>query len=73
MNGYKLIEYANEHVRKTQLFNLNNDPYEKDDLSGDDEYINTVSELKKELFTIRDAVNDKSHKLGDKFWRYYNK
>ncbi len=72
MNGYKLIEYANEHVKKTQLFDLNSDPFEKNDLSEYDEYKNTISELKKELFALRDIVNDKSHKLGEKFWRYYN-
>jgi len=70
---YKLIEYASDYIRKTQLFDLSHDPMEMKDLSGDEKYSKIIDELRRELFILRDTTNDKSHALGDKYWKCYNK
>jgi len=71
-DNYKLVEYANDKVRRTQLFDLINDPYETNDLNDKEEYNQLIIELKRELYLQRDISKDKSHPLGKKFWEYYN-
>ena len=69
MDQYKLIEYANEVCRRTQLFNLEDDPRELTDLS--EKQPEKVEELRKVLLEFRDSWNDTSHPTGREFWKYY--
>lgn len=68
---YKLIEYASEICRRTQLFDLDEDPGEINNLFGKDEYGDLVNELRLQLFRFRDEWDDMSHPLGRKFWKRY--
>lgn len=68
---YKLIEYAGK-VRKTQLFDLETDPCEVNDLYGILKYDGIVEKLRKELYRFRDEWEDMSHPLGKAFWEKYS-
>jgi len=67
---FKLIEYAG-WVRKTQLFDLENDPCELNNLFENPQYEKIVENLRKELFIFRDEWEDESHPLGKSFWDNY--
>jgi arylsulfatase A-like enzyme len=64
---YKLIEYVVEGHRRTQLFNVENDPLEMNDLYGKDGMMPIVSELREKLTMWRDQYDDPS----DDFWENY--
>jgi arylsulfatase A-like enzyme len=65
---YKLIEYASQSLRKTQLFDLENDPWELNDLSSNNEYESTINALREMLYHCRDEWEDIKHDSGKKFW-----
>ncbi|RKX86912.1 MAG: choline-sulfatase [Spirochaetes bacterium] len=69
-DGYKLIEYAGEESRNTQLFDLGIDPAEITDLSST--LPDVVVTLRVELFRLRDEWDDLSHPTGKRFWDFYN-
>lgn len=64
---YKLIEYTGS-VRETQLFDLENDPIELNNLYGQKEYDAIVHSLRNELMRSRDDWDDMQHPLGKTFW-----
>jgi arylsulfatase A-like enzyme len=68
---YKLIEYRTDNLKKTQLFDIVNDADEVNDLYGDEEYQEIVGDLRDLLFKYRDLWDDKSHRLGKKYWERY--
>ncbi|VGO15386.1 Arylsulfatase [Pontiella desulfatans] len=55
-DGWKLIYYPS--ISKTRLFNLKNDPFEKNDLAGNPEYTAKLTELEKSLANLREQYND---------------
>jgi len=56
--GYKLIEYFIGEARKTQLFNINEDPWEINDLAADPKYSEVVDSLQKELVKWQRDLDD---------------
>jgi len=64
---YKLIEYTGP-IRKTQLFDLIQDPLERHDLARQAEQAATVTRLRRELVRCRDLWDDRRHPLGQTFW-----
>ncbi|MGL1894505.1 MAG: sulfatase-like hydrolase/transferase [Spirochaetaceae bacterium] len=68
---YKLIEYATPCCRKTQLFDLINDPHEMNDLSDDEDYLSIKNCLRSQMFILRDEWDDRKHPLGKKYWDRY--
>ena len=64
---YKLIEYAGS-IRHTQLFDLRQDPAEKQNLYGQKEHAAIVDRLRLELLHFRDQWDDRQHRLGEAFW-----
>lgn len=64
---YKLIEYAGK-VRETQLFDLQNDPAEMDNLAGRAEFEPILMRLRQELIQYRDRWDDRQHPLGQSYW-----
>ena len=68
---YKLIEYRNDNLKRTQLFDIKNDPWEMNDLSEKNEYKEIIEGLKEELFKCRDEWDDTKHPLGEKYWSKY--
>jgi len=67
---YKLIEYRN-HARKTQLFDLINNPEETINLANDPKYAETVNRMRNLLLKYRDEWEDTGHKYSKAFWDAY--
>lgn len=67
---YKLIEYRG-YTTATQLFDLESDPWEVNNLYSREEYANVVVELRQELVKFRDEWGDNLHSVGRKFWEGY--
>ena len=61
---FKLIEYAVEGKRTTQLFDLLKDPWELNNLANDPGYAAKLEQLRTELKRWRTEMND----WGDAFW-----
>jgi arylsulfatase A-like enzyme len=66
---FKLIEYNVFGVRNTQLFDLENDPWEIDNLAKNAEYAEKLDELRKKLIEYRDEWDDSTAQWGAFFWR----
>lgn len=64
---YKLIEYVTESGRHTQLFNLDADPYEKENLVGKAEQASRLNHLRAELLNLRRLYGD-NRELEKAFW-----
>jgi len=68
---YKLIEYRNDELSKSQLFDLKNDPFEQYDLIDRPEFKTIRTKLTNKLIGYKNEWNDMSHPLGAKFWNKY--
>ncbi len=74
---HKLIEYAVDGVRRTQLFDLNEDPFETNNLAGSAEHRETLLRLRGLLEAERVKLNDGntpypfSNAQGVSFWSAY--
>jgi len=69
---YKLIEYVVKGERTTQLFDLDADPWELDNLAGDDAYAADVARLRAEMARWRDQTDDADDEFGQVFWAGYS-
>jgi arylsulfatase A-like enzyme len=69
---YKLIEYVVEGKRTTQLFDLQADPFELNNLAGDPSYSKILERLRKELIRWKDELGD-TREQGNIFWDGYFK
>jgi arylsulfatase A-like enzyme len=67
-NRHKLIEYVVEGKRTTQLFDLQADPWEINNLAADPAHGETLQRLQGELLRLRDEMGDGD----DAFWDGYN-
>ena len=65
---YKLIEYFVNGKRTTQLFDLQSDPWEINNLAQSAKYIQHLRRLRKELVKWRQQVGDRSE-----FWQGYDR
>ena len=68
---HKLIEYAPRGDRRTQLFDLVNDPWETNDLYGTPGSETLVAELRARLFAYRDAWEAGHTERSARFWERY--
>ena len=64
---YKLIEYVVKGKRTTQLFDLQSDPWELNNLAGSASHVKHLQRLRKELLRWKEELEDDS-----KFWQGYN-
>jgi len=67
---HKLIEYVVDRKRTTQLFDLETDPHETNDLAGQVGYTETVESLRRELRRWRDEFGD-DQEMARQFWNDY--
>lgn len=65
---HKLIEYQVDGVRRTQLFDLEADPHEVNDLAGDSGQTEQVAALRQRLAELRDQWDDRQTEWGETFW-----
>jgi len=68
---YKLIEYKCENLRKTQLFNIAEDPWETNDLSYCEDKQSIIHELRKKLREYAEKWDDTKSDEGKRFWTEY--
>jgi len=68
---FKLIEYAVEGKRTTQLFDLQEDPLETNNLAGKAGYAEQLSRLRKELRRWPSELGD-TQEFGKTFWNSYD-
>lgn len=69
---HKLIEYAVDGHRRTQLFDLEQDPWETTDLIDAPDQGETVTRLRNELEKWREELNDHWEPQGGVFWQAYD-
>jgi len=65
---FKLIEYVVDGRRTTQLFDLQNDPFEMHNLADDDAHAETLEKMRAILFQWRDDWDDEKSEWGKTFW-----
>ena len=65
---HKLIEYHVNGERTTQLFDLEADPWELNNLAGDSSLAETEARLRTELWRLRDEWGDRASRWGQEFW-----
>ena len=70
-NRFKLIEYAVNGRRTTQLFDLENDPLELHNLADDKAHASKVADLRETLFQWRDDWDDAKSEWGKTFWEAF--
>ena len=70
-NRFKLIEYAVNGRRTTQLFDLENDPLELHNLADDKAHAGKVADLREVLFKWRDDWDDAKSEWGKTFWEAF--
>jgi len=66
---FKLIEYVVDGQRTTQLFDIENDPWELTNLAEDPAHAEHVQRLSKEMLRWRDASGDPENTFGRVFWQ----
>jgi arylsulfatase A-like enzyme len=69
---HKLIEYVVDGKRTTQLFDLQNDPFEMDNLADNPKYGGILENLREELLRWRNELGD-TREQGSIFWDGYFK
>lgn len=67
--GYKLIEYRYQDKQWTQLFDIEKDPLEMNNLAGDEALSDTLTDLRGLTRRLAQAWGDDETELGDRFWR----
>ena len=65
---FKLIEYRNETAKHTQLFDLENDPWEMNNLIDDKQYEEKANQLREKMIENAKELNDTTNYIGKDFW-----
>lgn len=68
---YKLIEYRSEELKLTQLFDLQNDPWETLNFYEFSGYEEITRRLRARMAEYRDAWDEEKHRYGEQYWRQY--
>jgi len=69
--AHKLIEYVVDGHRRTQFFDLANDPWETRDVAADGAYAQVLERLRAEVARWRDEMGDDREGQGAVFWAGY--
>ena len=67
----KLIEYVVQGVRHTHLFDLEEDPFEKNNLAGIGSNARILAQLREQLQKRSASCGDMDSYLGKTFWSGY--
>ena len=68
---YKLVEYRTEDLKLTQLFDLKNDPWERNNFYDIAGYEEITARLRQRLFELRDEWEDESTIFGQQYWQQW--
>ena len=66
---HKLIEYNVEGKRTVQLFDLENDPFEINNLAESPAAVEILERLKNKLHELSFEWDDRNSQWGKKFWK----
>ena len=75
---YKLIEYCVDGERHTQLFDLQEDPHEMNNLIPGGEHLHRMSVMRNRLrelageFNDGDSTSDHTTQMGQSFWEAFD-
>ena len=70
---FKLMEHVHNGQRTTQLFDLQEDPWELANLAETRAHAATVRSLRTELVRLKEEWDDEAHPLGKIFWEGYGR
>ena len=70
-HGWKLLEYRSEQIKLTQLFNLNDDPWEMNNMAGTNTGIEIVTSLRQRMASFRDEWKEEENLFGQLYWQQY--
>jgi len=70
---FKLIEYVVQGQRTTQLFDIQRDPWELDNLATETAHTAHVEQLRRELWRWRDELDDANSEFGRIFWEGFGR
>lgn len=70
---YKLIEYRTENVKLTQLFDLQNDPWETRNMFDCDGYAEITARLRARIQEYREEWDEEGHLFGQQFWEQWQR
>ncbi|MBQ9079718.1 MAG: sulfatase-like hydrolase/transferase [Clostridia bacterium] len=70
---YKLIEYRTEDLKLTQLFDLQNDPYEMNNMFDCVGYEHITARLRARMQEYRDEWEEEKHIYGRQFWEQWRR
>lgn len=70
---YKLIEYRTDKLKFSQLFDIENDPWETRNFFDFNGYDEIVTRLRKRMQEYRKEWNEDNHIYGRQFWEQYEK
>lgn len=66
---YKLIEYRHAGQRHVQLFDLQADPWEQQNLASDPAAAATLARLDRQMHALADQWGDRGTRFGQAFWQ----
>ena len=69
--GIKLLEYRSEQLKLTQLFNLNDDPWERNNLAGTAGTERLTAQLRRRMEEYRDEWHEEENEFGRLYWQQY--
>ena len=68
---YKLIEYRTENLKLTQLFDLQNDPWEQYNMFDCEGYEEITARLRARMQEYREEWEEEKHLFGQQFWEQW--
>ena len=68
---YKLLEYRSEQLKRTQLFDLEDDPWETRNLAGTAGTAELIAHLRERMAHYRDLWREEDNKFGRLYWQQY--
>ena len=70
---YKLIEYRTENLKLTQLFDLQNDPWEMHNMFDCEGYEEITARLRARMQEYREEWEEEKHLFGQQFWEQWRR
>lgn len=70
---YKLIEYRTDKLKLTQLFDIQNDPWETANLFDFTGYEQITIRLRRRMREFSEEWGERRHKYGEQFWEQYDR
>jgi len=70
---YKLIEYRTENLKLTQLFDLQNDPWEQYNMFDCEGYEEITARLRVRMQEYREEWEEEKHLFGQQFWEQWRR